>query len=319
MTTMATRKIGNDNVAEMGLGLMGLSFLDTAFEDGWTNWDSADCYGDSEDLVGKWFKRTGNRDRIFLATKCGIVLTETGMGVNGSPEYIKSACAKSLNRLGIDQIDLFYLHRPDPTIPIEKSMSAMAELVKEGKIRYVGLSESSADTLRRAHAVHPITAFQVEYSPFTLDIEDEKTALLKTCRELGVAVIAYSPLGRGLLTGRYRSRDDFEDGDFRRTVPRFNNENFPKVLDIADSIAEVGKKHNATAGQVALAWVLAQGKDIIPIPGTRKVKYLKENYNAIHVKLSNDEQERIRKFAEGADIGDRYTWMQTVVVDTPPL
>ncbi|KAJ3573406.1 hypothetical protein NP233_g2448 [Leucocoprinus birnbaumii] len=319
MASMPTRKIGSDDVAEMGLGLMGLStwygkvesdeerlkFLDTAFEDGWTNWDSADIYGDSEDLVGKWFKRTGNRHRIFLASKCGFFNTANGLGINGSPEYIKSACTKSLSRLGVDQIDLYYLHRADTTVPIEKSIGAMAELVKEGKIRYIGLSEASAATLRRAHAVHPITAYQVEYSPFSLDIEDEKIALLKICRELGIAVVAYSPLGRGLLTGQYRSPDDFEDGDFRKFLPRFNKDNFPNVLKIADGIAEIGKAHNATAGPVTLAWVLAQGKDVIPIPGTNKVKYLKENLAAIHIKLSNEEQEKIRKLAEGADIGDR--------------
>ncbi|KAJ3573319.1 hypothetical protein NP233_g2515 [Leucocoprinus birnbaumii] len=326
MTAMPTRKIGNDDVAEMGLGLMGLStwygkvesdeerlkFLDTAFEGGWTNWDTADIYGDSEDLVGKWLKRTGNRDKIFLASKCGCFESANGVGVNGSPEYIKSAVTKSLSRLGVDQIDLYYLHRADSTVPIEQSVGALAEFVKEGKVRYIGLSEASAATLRRAHAVHPITAYQVEYSPFTLDIEDEKIALLKTCRELGITVVAYAPLGRGLLTGQYRSPDDFEDGDVRKYLPRFSKDNFPNVLKIADGIAEIGKAHNATAGQVSLAWVLAQGKDVIPIPGTRKVKvcssvliafqilnpashlpqYLKENLAAIHIKLSNEEQEK---------------------------
>ncbi|KAF5351130.1 hypothetical protein D9756_008205 [Leucocoprinus leucothites] len=336
MTPMPTRIIGNDNVAELGLGLMGLStwygkvdsdeerfkFLDAAYEGGWTNWDTADCYGDSEDLVGKWFKRTGLRNKIFLATKCGIVMTADGpVGVNGTPEYVKSACAKSLERLGIDQVDLYYLHRADPTVPIEKTVGAMAELVKEGKARNIGLSEVSSATLRRAHAVHPIAVVQVEYSPFTLDIEDEKVALLKTCRELGVAVVAYSPLGRGLLTGQYRSPDDFEEGDFRKILPRFSKENFPKVLEIVDGIAEIGKKHNATAGQVTLAWVLAQGKDIIPIPGTKKIKYLKENLASIHIKLDDEEKENIRKLAERADIGDRYPpqSMASVLIDTPPL
>ncbi|KXN92671.1 Aldo-keto reductase yakc [NADP(+)] [Leucoagaricus sp. SymC.cos] len=213
MAIIPTRKIGNDDVAAIGLGLMGLSafygqvesdeerfkFLDVALEEGATFWDTADVY----------------------ATKFGILVTETGWGVNGKPEYAKSACAKSLKRLGVEQIDLYYLHSADPTVPIEKTVGTMAELVKEGKVRYLGLSEVSSATLRRAHAVHPITAVQVEYSPFTLDIEDDKIALLKTCRELGVAVIAYSPLGRGLLTGQYKSPDDFEEGDFRRAIPKF--------------------------------------------------------------------------------------------------
>jgi len=337
MSAVPTRRIGNDDVTEMGLGLMGLSafygqvesdeerfkFLDTALEDGWTFWDSADIYGDSEDLVGKWFKKTGNRKKIFLATKFGIVRTETSRSVNGTPEYVKSACEKSLKRLGIDQIDLYYMHRADPKVPIEKTVGAMAELVKEGKVRYLGLSEISSSTLRRAHAVHPIAAVQIEYSPFTLDIEDEKIGLLKTCRELGVAVVAYSPLGRGLLTGQYKSPDDFEDGDFRKFVPRFSKENFPKILQITDGLAEIGKKHNATAGQVTLAWLLAQGKDIIPIPGTKKIKYLKENLAAINVKLSNEEIAQVRKLAEDSDVGglDRYptAMMGTLFADTPKL
>ncbi|KAF5351129.1 hypothetical protein D9756_008204 [Leucocoprinus leucothites] len=335
MTPMPTRKIGNDNVAELGLGLLGLStfygevqsdeerfkFLDAALEDGWTNWDSADAYGDSEDLVGKWFKRTGNRNKIFFATKFGIVWTPTGRRIDGNPEYVKSACAKSLKRLGIDQIDLYYLHRADPNVPIEKTVGAMAELVKEGKVRHLGLSEVSSATLRRAHAVHPIAAVQVEYAPFTLDIEDEKIALLKTCRELGVAVIAYSPLGRGLLTGRYKSPDDFEEGDVRKSMPRFSKENFPKVLAVADGLAEIGKNYNATASQVALAWVLAQGKDIIPIPGTKKIKYLKENLASIHIRLSDEDNAKIRKLAEGVDFGERYPpqMMATLFTDTAPL
>jgi len=330
-----TRKIGNDNVAEMGLGLMGLSafygqvdgdeerfkFLDTALEDGWTFWDSADIYGDSEDLIGKWFKRTGNRKKIFLATKFGNVITETSRSVNGTPEYVKSACERSLKRLGVEQIDLYYVHRVDQTVPIEKTVGAMAELVKEGKVRYLGLSEASSSTLRRAHAVHPIAAVQIEYSPSTLDIEDEKIGLLKTCRELGVAVVAYSPLGRGLLTGQYKSPDDFEDGDFRKMVPRFSKENFPKVLQVTDALAEIGKKHNATPGQVTLAWLLAQGKDIIPIPGTRKVKYLKENLAAINIKLSDEEIAQVRKLAEDSDVGDRYPaeMMANLFADTPEL
>jgi len=311
----------------VGYGQVGsdeerLKFLDIALEDGWTFWDSADVYGDSEDLVGKWFKRTGNRDKIFLATKFGFVRTDP-RGVDGSPEYAKSACEKSLGRLGIDQIDLYYLHRPDSTVPIEKTVGAMAELVKEGKVRYLGLSEVSSATLRRAHAVHPIAAVQVEYSPFTLFIEDEKINLLKTCRELGVVVIAYSPLGRGLLTGQFKSPDDFEEGDWRRTLPRFNKENFTKVLQIADGLTEIGKKYNATAGQIALAWVLAQGTDFIPIPGMKKIKYLRENLGAINITLTEDEKAKVRKLAEDSEIMsvDRYPagMMEALLADTPPL
>jgi len=337
MPAMPTRKIGDDDVAEMGLGLMGLSafygqidsdaerfkFLDTALEDGWTFWDTADIYGDSEDLVGKWFKRTGNRKKIFLATKFACVLTEAGLSVNATPEYVKAACEKSMKRLGIDQIDLYYMHRADPKVPIEKTVGAMAELVKEGKVRYLGLSEISSSTLRRAHAVHPIAAVQVEYSPFALDIEDEKIGLLKTCRELGVAVIPYSPLGRGLLTGQYKSPDDFEDDDGRKNFPRFSKENFPKLLKIVDGVAEIGKKHNATAGQVTLAWILAQGKDFLPIPGTKKIKYLRENLGATNIKLSDAEVAQVRKLAEDSDVVgvDRYPaqMMGTLFGDTPPL
>ncbi|KAF9446997.1 Aldo/keto reductase [Macrolepiota fuliginosa MF-IS2] len=292
MPATPTRKIGTDSVPALGLGLMGLSicygqvesdeerlkFLDAAVEEGWTFWDSADVYGDSEDLIGKWLKRTGNRNKIFLATKFGAVQTNP-RGIDGSPEYTKAACKKSLERLGIDQIDLYYLH-----------------------VRYLGLSEVSSATLRRAHAVHPISAVQVEYSPFTLFIEDEKVGLLKTCRELGVPVIAYSPIGRGLLTGQFKSPDDFEEGDWRKAIPRFSKENFPKILQIADGLAEIGKKHNATAGQVALAWVLAQGTDFIPIPGMKKIKYLRENFGAINITLTEDEKAKIRKLAEDSEI-----------------
>ncbi|KXN92675.1 Aldo-keto reductase yakc [NADP(+)] [Leucoagaricus sp. SymC.cos] len=327
MATLPTRKIGNDDVAAMGLGLLGLSafygqlesdeerfkFLDVALEEGATCWDTADVY----------------------ATKFGIFFTETGRGVNGKPEYAKSACAKSLKRLGVEQIDLYYLHkRADPTVPIEpadpsminrqKTVSAMAELVKEGKVRYLGLSEVSSATLRRAHAVHPITAVQVEYSPFTLDIEDDKIALLKTCRELGVAVIAYSPLGRGLLTGQYKSPDDFEEGDFRRGIPKFSSkENFTKILQLVDGLAEIGKKYNATAGQITLSWIFAQGKDIIPIPGTKKIKYLKENLASIHIKLTDEDERKIRKLAEDSEIlgQDRYPphAQAELFIDTVPL
>ncbi|KAG2003643.1 arylalcohol dehydrogenase [Coprinopsis cinerea AmutBmut pab1-1] len=333
---LPTRKIGQDLVPEVGLGLMGLSafygkvdddedrlkVLDAALEVGCTFWDSADIYGDSEELLGKWFKRTGNRKRIFLATKFGVNHQAPGT-INGKSEYVKQAIERSLTRLGVDQIDLYYLHRADKDTPIEVTVGAMAELVREGKVRYLGLSEVSSETLRRAHAVHPIAAVQVEYSPFCLDIETERVGLLKTCRELGVAVVAYSPVGRGLLTGRFKSIDDFEPEDFRRMVPMFQK-NFDKILTLADNIKNIAKKHNATAAQVCLAWLLAQGDDIFVIPGTRKIEYLKENVAASKVKLTADELAEIRDFANKAGLTgehERYpeAMMKALFVDTPPF
>ncbi|KDR78218.1 hypothetical protein GALMADRAFT_245281 [Galerina marginata CBS 339.88] len=335
---LPTRKIGKDDVTAIGFGLMGLSafygpiesdedrfkVLDAAVEAGCTNWDSADVYGDSEDLVGKWFKRTGKRNEIFLATKFGINRTkEAKKPINGDPEYVTSAVEKSLKRLGIETIDLYYLHRADATVPIETTVVAMAELVKEGKVRYLGLSEVSADTLRRACAVHPIAAVQVEYSPFTLDIEYENRGLLKACRELGVAVVAYSPLGRGMLTGTYKSNQDIPADDWRKSIPKFSDENFPNILKLVKGFEELGKKHNATAGQVTLAWLLEQGDDIIPIPGTKKIKYLKENLGAVDIKLSPEEVAQVREIANKADatVGDRYPSgsMQHLFADTPKL
>ncbi|KAJ8472509.1 hypothetical protein ONZ45_g16626 [Pleurotus djamor] len=333
---LPTRKIGTHNVSAVGFGTMGLSayygsvasdeerlaVFDAAYERGCTFWDTADVYGDSEDLIGKWFKKSGKRDDIFLATKFGMA-SPNGKFPDGDPEYVPKAIDSSLKRLGVETIDLYYLHRPDPTVPIELTVGAMAEGVKAGKIKYLGLSECSAATLRRAHAVHPISALQVEYSPFTLDIEDEKIGLLKAARELGVTVIAYSPLGRGLLTGQIRSRSDLEEGDFRLAIPRYSEENFPNILKIADHLKVIGQRHNATAGQVALAWVLAQGDDFIPIPGTKKVKYLDENLGALKVALSKDELEEVRTAAAAseASVGDRYPAMMQAVLfaDTAEL
>jgi len=297
--------------------------LDAAIEEGCTFWDTADVYGDSEDLVGKWFKKSGKRNQIFLATKFGF--TQPGYIINGKPEYVKSAAEKSLKRLGVETIDLYYLHRADKNTPIEKTVSAMAELVKEGKVRYLGLSEISSATLRRAHAVHPIAAVQVEYSPFSLDIEDEKIALLKTCRELGVTVIAYSPLGRGMLTGTYKSHDDISnaDDDWRKAIPRLSAQNFPNIMKLVEGLQGLGEKHHSTAGQVTLAWLLAQGDDIIPIPGTKRIKYLKENLGALNVKLTPAEVAEVREIANRADAaqGDRYPpgMQELLFADTPPL
>ncbi|KAJ6518205.1 NADP-dependent oxidoreductase domain-containing protein [Mycena vitilis] len=331
----ATRKIGNSTFSGIGFGAMGISsfygavesdeerfkVLDAAHAAGCTFWDTANIYGDSEDLLGKWFKRTGKRDDIFLATKFGITPSRS---VDGSPANVKTAVESSLKRLGVDHIDLYYLHRADKNTPIEAfhTVGAMAELVKAGKVKHLGLSEISAATLRRAHAVHPIAAIQVEYSPFTLDIEDPKIGLLATARELSVQIVAYSPLGRGLLTGQYKSPDDFEDDDFRKRVPKFSAQNFPNILKLADGLKAIGAKYNnATAGQVALAWLLAQGDDVIPIPGTKKIKYLEENIAAAKLKLSPEDVQAVRDIAAEADTsqGDRYPagMQETLFVDTP--
>jgi len=335
--SLPTRKIGISAVSAIGYGAMGLSgvygkpmpneerfkLLDTVYASGCTFWDTADVYQDNEDLIGNWFKRTGKRDDIFLATKFGFTFNTPGRIINGSPAYVKESLEKSLKRLGVAFVDLFYLHRPDKTIPIEHTVGAMADLVKVGKVKYLGLSECSAATLRRAHAVHPISALQVEYSPFALDIEDEKIALLETARELGVTIVAYAPLGRGILTGQYKSLDDFEESDFRRRLPRFSKENFPNILKIAEAMKQIGEKHNATAGQVSLAWLLAQGNDVIPIPGTTKIKYLEENLGAIKIQLNSTDLKEVRSKAELADAsqGDRYPsgFAELSYSDTPTL
>ncbi|KAJ7267964.1 NADP-dependent oxidoreductase domain-containing protein [Mycena rebaudengoi] len=330
-----TRKIGGVSVSAIGFGAMGIAgaygavgddeerfkVLDTAYDAGCTMWDTADIYLDSEELIGKWLKRTGKRDEIYLATKFGFVFDGERV-INGTPEHARLSVEKSLKRLGVSSIDLYYLHRADATVPIEHTVAAMAEFVKEGKVKALGLSEVSADTLRRAHAVHPIAAVQVEYSPFTLDIEDPKIALLKTCRELGVAIVAYSPLGRGLLSGLYRSPEDFDATDFRRMVERYNAKNFPNILKLADGLAAIGTKYNGvSASQVALAWLLAQGEDIIPIPGTKKIKFLEDNLAAVNLKLSKEDLQKIRDVAKEADAaqGERYPpgMAEVMFVDTP--
>ncbi|KAI0634752.1 Aldo/keto reductase [Trametes polyzona] len=334
---LPTRKIGDRNVTAIGFGAMGIAaiyataipeeerfkLLDAVYESGCTNWDTADAYGDSEVSIGKWLKRTGKRNEIFLATKFGFAARIPGRLVCGDPEYVPKAIDASLARLGVDYVDLWYLHRADSTVPIELTVRAMAEQVKAGKVKHIGLSEVSAATLRRAHAVHPIAAIQVEYSPFTLYIEDEKFAVLKTARELGVAIVAYSPLGRGLLGGKIRSPDDLPEGDLRRTYPRFSKENFPKVLKVVDGIQEIAKKYNATPGQVTLAWLLAQGDDIIPIPGTTRIANMKENLGALELKLSPEDVAEIRNLAEAAQstLGPRYPpqFQNLSLVDTPPL
>ncbi|KZP29498.1 Aldo/keto reductase [Athelia psychrophila] len=331
--SLPTRKIGQTAVSAIGYGAMGISrfygkitqtdeerfaVLDAVYANGCKFIDTSDAYGDSEELIGRWLKRTGNRADIFLATKFGFTdagtnfrgaNAEPGRFIDGRPEYVRAAVQKSLATLGVDLIDLYYLHRADPLVPVEHTVGAMAELVKAGKVKYLGISECSAATLRRAHAVHPIAALQVEYSPFTLDIEDPKVALLQTARELGVKIVAHAPLGRGLLTGIYKSPDDFEDGDYRRLVPRYSHENFPNILTLAAGLQDIGKKHGATAGQVSLAWLLAQGDDVLPIPGTKTIKYLQENLGAAKVQLTPEDLLGVRKVAVAADVaqgGGRY-------------
>lgn len=272
-----TRKIGEDDVSAQGLGCMGMSFGYTSFggfqdeeslevltkaaDMGITFWDTSDIYGPftNEELIGRWFTKTGRRNEIFLATKFAHRLEDGQLHIDGRPEYVKEACAASLARLQTDRIDLYYQHRVDATVPIEKTVQAMAELKKEGKIRYLGLSECSARSLRRAFKVHPIAAAQMEYSPFALEIESDQTDFLKTARELGVKIVAYSPLGRGFLTGSIKSRADLDEKDSRSNHPRFSEEHFNDNLKMVDTLSAIAKEKGCTPGQLSLAWVLAQG------------------------------------------------------------
>lgn len=279
---------------------------------------------DNEDLLGKWFKANPEKRKdIFLATKFANKVLEDGTRtVDSSPEYCLAACNKSLSRLGLPYVDLYYAHRLDGVTPVEETVKAMAQLKEQGKIKYLGLSECSSESLRRAYKVHPIHAVQIEYSPFSLDIESEQIGLLKTCRELGVAVVAYSPIGRGMITGAIRSPDDLEEGDFRKMSPRFSPENFPKNLELVDKLVAIAKKKGVTTSQLTLAWLMAQGDDIFPIPGTTKIDRLKENIGAMHVKLSAQEEKEIRQACENAEIsGARYppAMAKALFADTPPL
>ncbi|KAE8834953.1 hypothetical protein P3342_009383 [Pyrenophora teres f. teres] len=335
--SLPTAPLGRNGpqVNRLGFGAMGLSafygkpkpdderlaLLDRAYELGERFWDTSDIYGDNEVLIGKWFAANPEkRADIFLATKFAAKLD--GSGVDSSPEYAKQAIDASLKRLGVEQVDLYYVHRVDKKTPIEFTVQALADMVNLGKIKYIGLSEISSDTLRRAHKVHPITAVQVEYSPFALDIESKQIDLLNTCRELGVAVVAYSPLSRGMLTGTLKSPDDLEEGDFRRLSPRFSKENFPKNLKLVDRITEMAKAKGVTSGQLTLAWLLAQGDDIFPIPGTTKKDRLEENVGSLKVSLTKEEEAEIRKACEEAEIsGTRYPedFMTGCYADTPAL
>ncbi|KAH8428586.1 uncharacterized protein LDX57_006282 [Aspergillus melleus] len=338
-TKLPTRTLGRNGpeIPALGFGLMGLSafygtptpdderfkLLDRVYELGCTHWDTAQLYGDSEELLGRWFKETGKRNEIFLATKFGNkVSADGGREICNDPAYIRVAVEESLKRLGTDYIDLLYCHRFSGKTPVEDIVATMKEFVDAGKVRYLGLSECGVDTLRRASAIHPIQAYQIEYSPFSRDIEKPETGLLATCRELGIATVAYSPLGRGMLTGAYKSIDDFDENDFRRSIPRFSRENFPKNLQLVETLQEIAARKECTSGQLVLAWMMAQGEDIFPIPGTKRIQYLEENMGAYAVRLSEPEIQEISEAIKSAEVhGTRVAERQMgyLLMDTPPL
>ena len=293
-----------------------------------TAFSTADEYGDSEDLLGQWFAANPEkRQDVFLATKFGvrkapkdIATAEGGLRVDSTPEYCRQAIEKSLRRLRLPYVDLYYIHRLDKITPIEKTMEAMVELKKAGKIKYVGMSECSADSLRRAHAVHPVTCVQIEYSPFCLDIESPKTKLLGTARELGVAIVAYSPLGNGLLTGTIRKREDFtKTGDLRSALPWLKEENLASNLAVVDKITSIAESKGITASQLTLAWLLAQGDDIFAIPGTTKAHRLEENLKSLSVNISPEEEKAVREVAQGVKGGRVQELTGYAFADTPPV
>ena len=323
---MKTRKLGPElEVSAIGLGCMGMSefysgrdqteaiaTLHRALDLGVTFLDTADMYGPhtNEQLVGQALK--DRREQAVLATKFGVMRTAEGgfSGVNGKPDYVRQACDASLQRLGVDVIDLYYLHRVDPTVPIEDTVGAMADLVQQGKVRYLGLSEASPATLRRGHAVHPITALQTEYSLWSRNPEDD---ILPIVRELGIGFVAYSPLGRGFLSGAIQSLEDLAEDDYRRSSPRFQGDNFGKNLAVVEQVKAIAQEKGVTASQLAIAWLLAKGEDIVPIPGTKRRQYLEENAAAVEIQLTLEDLNRIESVApQGFASGDRYPDMSSV-------